>query len=181
MCKSLIFTEFSNIANQIAVKKKIARTLNSASQPMKKRRALFSSVDSLSQGKRFLVHADNGGLVARGKAPFPFSFLDLEISKFRKDLLLFFSSKVEFDFWGVKQEKVCSTRFPPSRSCPWRKYWKPLNVLFLPLSIENTSTRRLYGCLCRTRAFSVQRLSGSQCYLSSFQLFQQTRWSTRSF
>ena len=85
---------------------------------MKKRRALFSSVDSPSQGKRFLVHADNGGLVARGKAPFPFSFLDLEISKFRKDLLLFFSSKVEFDFWGVKQEKVCSTRFPPSRSCP---------------------------------------------------------------
>ena len=66
MCKSLIFTEFSNIANQIVVKKSfrkqwsnglcgIARTLNSASQPVKKRRALFQSVDSPSQGKRFLV------------------------------------------------------------------------------------------------------------------------------
>ena len=88
MRKSLIFTEFSNIANQIAVKKSfrkqwpnglygIARTLNSASQPVKKRRALFSSVDSPSQGKRFLVQlvlffvsADNGGPVAQGKAAF---------------------------------------------------------------------------------------------------------------
>ena len=112
MCKSLIFTEFSNIANQIAVKKSfrkqwpnglygIARTLNSASQPVKKRRALFSSVDSPSQGKGFLcslccslISADNGGLVARGKAPFLCSFLDIEfeISKFRKDLLLYFLS-----------------------------------------------------------------------------------------
>ena len=108
MCKSLIFTEFSNIANQIAVKKSfrkqwpnglygIARTLNSASQPVKKRRALFSSVDSPSQGKGFLcslccslISADNGGPVARGKEPFLCSFLDIEISKFRKDLLLFF-------------------------------------------------------------------------------------------
>ena len=170
MCKSLIFTEFSNIANQIAVKKSfrkqwpnglygIARTLNSASQPVKKRRALFSSIDSPSQGKRFfvqlvlfftgadqgfflgggalvscctstpinhivfffripvvlenrrssrvggcappapsprsalaLISADNGGPVARGKEPFLCSFLDIEISKFRKDLLLFFLS-----------------------------------------------------------------------------------------
>ena len=107
MCKSLIFTEFSNIANQIAVKKSfrkqwpnglygIARTLNSASQPVKKRRALFSSVDSPSQGKRFLVQlvlffsADNGDPVARGNSPFLCSFLDIEISKFPKDLLLFF-------------------------------------------------------------------------------------------
>ena len=58
MCKSLTFTEFSNIANQIAFRKQwpnglygIARTLNSASQPVKKRRALFSSVDSPSRGK----------------------------------------------------------------------------------------------------------------------------------
>ena len=64
---------------------------------MKKRRALFSSVDSPSQGKRLLVQlvlclisADNGGPVARGKAPFPCSFLDIEISESRKDLLLFF-------------------------------------------------------------------------------------------
>ena len=89
MCKSLIFTEFPNIANQIAVKKSfrkqwsngsygIARILNSASQPVKKRRALFS-----------LISADNGGPVARGKAPFLCSFLDIEISKFRKDLLFF--------------------------------------------------------------------------------------------
>ena len=110
MCKSLIFTEFSNIANQIAVIKSfrkqwpnglygIARTLNSASQPVQKRRALFSSVYSPSQGKRFialcslccsLISVDNGGPVARGKAPFLSSFLDIEISKFRKDLLLFF-------------------------------------------------------------------------------------------
>ena len=70
---------------------------------MKKRRGLFSSVsrDSRSQGKRFLalcslccslISADNGGPVARGKAPFLCSFLDIEISKFRKDLLLFFLS-----------------------------------------------------------------------------------------
>ena len=68
MCENryVIFTEFSNIANQIAVKKSfrkqwpnglygVARTLNSASQPVKKRRALFSSVYSPSRGKRFLV------------------------------------------------------------------------------------------------------------------------------
>ena len=66
MCKSLIFTEFSNIANEMTVKKSfrkqwpnglygIARTLNSACQPVKKRRALFLSVDSPSQGKSFFV------------------------------------------------------------------------------------------------------------------------------
>ena len=60
MRKSLILTEFSNIANQIAVKKSfrkrqlnglhgISRTLNCASlQPVKKRRALFSSAQNLS-------------------------------------------------------------------------------------------------------------------------------------
>ena len=66
-----------------------------------------------------------------------------------------------------------------SRSCPWQKYWKPLYVLFLPLSIENTST--WYGRLCRTRAFCRQRLSGPQCYLYSFQLFEQKRWSRGRF
>ena len=60
------FRTTSNIANQIAGKKSfrkqwsnglygIDRTLNSASQPVKKRRALFSSVDSPSQGKRLFV------------------------------------------------------------------------------------------------------------------------------
>ena len=86
---------------------------------------------------------------------------------------------------SVKQEKVCSTRFPPSRSCPWQQYWKPFYVLFLPLSIENMPHGRLYGRLCRTRAFSVQRIAqrlfGPQCYLSSFQLFKQKWWSRRRF
>ena len=46
-----------------------------------------------------LISADNGGPVARGKEPFLCSFLDIEISKFRKDLLLFFLV-IEFDFRG---------------------------------------------------------------------------------
>ena len=42
-----------------------------------------------------LISADNGGPVARGKEPFLCSFLDIEISKFRKDLLLcFFGHKL---------------------------------------------------------------------------------------
>ena len=40
---------------------------------------------------------------------------------------------------------------------------------------------RLYGRLCRTRGFCVQRLCGPQYYLSSFQLFQQKRWSRGRF
>ena len=36
----------------------------------------------------FFNKADNGGPVARGKAPFLCTFLDIEISKLRKDLLL---------------------------------------------------------------------------------------------
>ena len=91
MCKSLIFTEFSYIANQIAVNKSfrkqwpnglygIARTLKSASQPVKKRRFLFSSVDSPSQGKGFLCSlcCFNGDPVARGKARFSVVFLTLK-------------------------------------------------------------------------------------------------------
>ena len=35
--------------------------------------------------------------------------------------------------------------------------------------------------LCRTRAFCAQRLSGPQCYLSSFQLFKQNQWSRGRF
>ena len=41
-----------------------------------------------------LISADNGGPVARGKVPFLCSFLHIEISKFRKDLLLFFCHKL---------------------------------------------------------------------------------------
>ena len=37
----------------------------------------------------FFVSADNGGPVARGKEPFLCSFLDIEISKFRKDFHTF--------------------------------------------------------------------------------------------
>ena len=37
-----------------------------------------------------LISADNGDPVARSKEPFLCSFFDIEISKFRKDLLLFF-------------------------------------------------------------------------------------------
>ena len=51
-----------------------------------KKTALFSSVDSPSQGK--------GSPVSRGKAPFLCSFLDIEISKFRKELLLLFCRKL---------------------------------------------------------------------------------------
>ena len=40
---------------------------------------------------------------------------------------------------------------------------------------------RLYGRLCRTRGFCVQRSCGPQYYLSSFQLFQQKRWSRGCF
>ena len=42
---------------------------------------------------------------------------------------------------------------------------------------------RLYGHLCRTRRppFCVQGPSGPQCYLTSFQLFQQKRWSRGRF
>ena len=40
---------------------------------------------------------------------------------------------------------------------------------------------RLYRRLCRTRGFCVQRLCGPQYYLSSFQLFQQKRWSRGRF
>ena len=46
---------------------------------------------------------------------------------------------------------------------------------------ERESPGRLYGRLCRTRAFCVQRLPWPQCYLSSFQLFKQKRWSRGRF
>ena len=38
------------------------------------------------------LSADNGGPVARGKAPFLCRFLDIEVSSFCKDLLSFFLS-----------------------------------------------------------------------------------------
>ena len=47
----------------------------------------------------FFGSADSGGPVAGGKAPFLCSFLEIEISSFRKDVLSFSLSSVEFDFW----------------------------------------------------------------------------------
>ena len=66
MRKSLIFTKISNIANQIAVKKSfrkqwpnglygIVRTLNFASQPVKKSRVFVSIFRLAKLRKRFLV------------------------------------------------------------------------------------------------------------------------------
>ena len=118
MCKSLIFTEFSNIANQIiAVKKSfrkqwpnglygIARTLNSASQPMKKRGELCFHLSTRQvREKGFLcslccslISADNGGPVARGKAPFlcSFNFLTLKSRNFVKICFYFFCHNLNF-------------------------------------------------------------------------------------
>ena len=54
---------------------------------------------------------------------------------------------VNCPMWSTVQNISQSRKrcFPhdPCWSCPWQKYWKPLYVLFLPLSIENTSTRSL--------------------------------------
>ena len=68
-----------------------------------------------------------------------------------------------------------------SRSFPWGKYSKPFWVFSFLFQQKIRPHGRLYGRLCRTRAFCVQCLSGPQCYLSSYQLFQQKRWSTGSF
>ena len=56
----------------------------------------------------------------------------------------------------------------------------PYTFFSFPFQHKIRPRGRLYGRLCRTRGFCVQRLSTPQCYLSSFQLFQLKRWSTRS-
>ena len=56
----------------------------------------------------------------------------------------------------------------------------PYTFFSFPFQHKIRPRGRLYGRLCRTRGFCVQRLSRPQCYLSSFQLFQLKRWSTRS-
>ena len=59
---------------------------------------------------------------------------------------------------------------------PFKKNTRNLYTFFSFLFQQKIRPHgRLYGRLCRTRAFCVQRLSGPQCYLSSFQLFQQKR------
>ena len=118
-CKSFIFTEFSNIANQIAVKKSfrkqwpnglygIARTLNSASKLVKKRIALFSSVESPSQEKRFLVQLVLFFNQCRPWWPFwllevrrrfSVNFLTLNSRNFVKICFYFFCHKLNLISW----------------------------------------------------------------------------------
>ena len=121
----------------------------------------------------------------------PYWFLILVNSGFRNNNLaanipLLFTSCsrifkcliVNCPMWSTVQNISQSRKrcFPhDSWSCPWEKYSKPLYVFFLPLSTENTSTRSLVRS-----AFCVQR-SRPQCYLSSFQLFKQKRWSRGRF
>ena len=74
---------------------------------------------------------------------------------------------------SVKQEKVCSTRFQVM------SVTKILETCIR--SFPSSPHGCLYGRLCRTRVFCLQDLSGPQCYLSSFQLFKQKRWSRGRF
>ena len=69
---------------------------------------------------------------------------------------------------------------------PLRKILETFIVFFFFLFQEKIRRHlrphgRLYGRICRTRGFCVQRLCGLQYYLSSFQLFQQKRWSRGRF
>ena len=80
---------------------------------------------------------------------------------------------------AVKQEKVSSTRV---------LVMSVRNILETFIGFFPSSFNRKYigtvACTvvrCRTREFCVQRLSGPQCHLSSFQLFQQKRWSRGRF
>ena len=52
-----------------------------------------------------------------------------------------------------------------SWSCPWEKYWKPLYVFSFLFQQKIRPHGRLYGRLCRTRAFCVKR--NATCPLSS--------------
>ena len=80
---------------------------------------------------------------------------------------------------SVKQEKGVFPRFlvMPLRKNT-RNLWKFIFFLFHE---KIRPHGRLYGRLCRTREFCVQRLCRLQYYLFSFQLFQQKRWSRGRF
>ena len=80
---------------------------------------------------------------------------------------------------SVKQEKGV---FPRFLVMPLRKNTRNLcKFIFFLFQEKIRPHGRLYGRLCRTRGFCVQRLCGLQYYLFSFQLFQQKRWSRGRF
>ena len=90
--KSQLKNPFTN--NSLTWVNGIARTLNCASQPVKKEELCFH-LSTRQVRKRvscaaFVVLSADSGLVARGEAPFLCSFLEIEISTFLKDLLLFY-------------------------------------------------------------------------------------------
>ena len=72
--------------------------------------------------------------------------------------------------------------FPRFLVMPLRKNTRNLcKFIFFLFQEKIRPHGRLYGRLCRTRGFCVQRLCGLQYYLFSFQLFQQKRWSRGRF
>ena len=79
----------------------------------------------------FFVSADNGGPVARGKEPFLCSFLDIEISKFRKDLLLIFF--VTSWIWFLGKIRL------------WRKCWvyKTTSSIQLNCNCQHSIERKI--------------------------------------
>ena len=80
-----------------------------------------------------------------------------------KALLFFTGWEEEFKVLAISHSPLCHCLRKDFFNCDFnRKY---------------SRHGRLYGRLCRTRAFCVHRLSGPQCYLSSFQLFQQKRFN----
>ena len=80
-----------------------------------------------------LISADNSGPVARGKAPFLCSFLDIEISKFRKDLLLFFFFVISW-IWFLGKNRLLrkcwvyktTSSIQLNCNCQHTIYWKIL-------------------------------------------------------
>ena len=115
-------------------------------------------------------------IVALGLLTSPriFSFYSPRVQRVSAFKLLIVQCEVRKKI-SVKQEKVCSQ---DSWSRPWKKYLNPLEVFSFRGSQQKIRLHsRLYGRLCRTRwpPFCVQSLFRPQCYLSSFQLFQQKR------
>ena len=115
----------------------------------------------------------------------PYWFLILVNSGFRNinlaaNIPLLFTSCsriiVNCPVWSTVQNISQSRKrcFPhDSWSCPWEKYSKPFKVFFFSFQQKIRPHSRLYGRLCRTLAFCVQRLFGPQCYFSSSHLFQK--------
>ena len=91
----------------------------------------------------FFVSADNGGPVARGKEPFLCSFLDIEISKFRKDLLLFFF--VISWIWFLGKIRL------------WRKcsVYKTTSSTRLNCNCQHSCEQKILLKLIRKRSFEI--------------------------